>query len=118
MIEIVKGKEGNIIQVTLSGKLVKKDYERFVPEIEEIVAEHGKIRILVIMKGFKGWSAGALWEDIKLVPKFFRDIERLALVGEKRWEKGMASFCKPFTSAEVRYFGVSELEEAEAWVSA
>ncbi len=32
--------------------------------------------------------------------------------------KGKASFCKPFTSAEVRYFDVSEMDEAEVWVSA
>ena len=43
-------------------------------------------------------------------------IERLALVGEKRWEAGMAVFCKPFTTAEVRYFDESKAEEAAEWI--
>jgi hypothetical protein len=28
----------------------------------------------------------------------------------------MASFCKPFTTAQVRYFSLHELEAAYAWV--
>ena len=42
--------------------------------------------------------------------------ERLALVGESRWEHGMAVFCKPFTTAAVRYFDQSKADEASAWI--
>jgi hypothetical protein len=28
---------------------------------------------------------------------------RLALVGDRKWEANMATFCKPFTSARIRY---------------
>jgi hypothetical protein len=47
----------------------------------------------------------------------YRDIERLALVGDKAWEKHMGAFCKPFTKAEVRYFDRSEMAEARRWLS-
>ena len=68
------------------------------------------------MRDFHGWTAGALWEDIKFDVRHFRDIERLALVGEKKWEKGMAVFCKPFTTAKVRYFERAKADEARAWL--
>lgn len=42
--------------------------------------------------------------------------ERLALVGERKWEQRMAAFCKPFTSARVRYFDRSKVDEARAWL--
>ena len=42
------------------------------------------------MKDFHGWDAGALWEDIKFDLKHFSDIERVAMVGEKKWQKGMS----------------------------
>ena len=57
-----------------------------------------------------------LWEDIKFDLKHFADIERLAIVGEKRWEQGMAAFCRPFTSAKIRYFDHSRIEEAREWI--
>lgn len=41
--------------------------------------------------------------------KHFNDIERLAIVGDSKGEKGMAIFCKPFTTATVRHFDVSEI---------
>jgi hypothetical protein len=93
---------GKVLVVRLSGKLTKEDYQRFVPEVERLVRQHGKIRMLVQMHDFHGWTAGALWEDIKFDLKHFAHIERLALVGDRKWEAAMAVFCKPFTTATIR----------------
>jgi hypothetical protein len=108
---------GKVLAVELSGKLTKEDYEKFVPEVEKLIGKQGKVRMLVSMKDFHGWSAGALWEDIKFDVKHFKDIERLALVGDKKWEAGMAAFCKPFTTATVRYFDETKASEASKWVA-
>ena len=56
---------GKILVVHVSGKLVKADYEHFVPEFERLVRQHGKLRVLFDMTGLHGWEAGAAWEDIK-----------------------------------------------------
>jgi len=78
--------------------------------------EEKKVKILFSMKDFTGWDAGALWEDIKFDIKHFGDIDRLAMVGDKKWEEGMAWFCKPFTTAKVAYFDQSQIETAQAWL--
>ena len=54
---------GNLLAVHITGKLVKADYEHFVPEFERLFREHGKLCVLFDMTGFHGWDAGALWED-------------------------------------------------------
>ena len=105
-----------VVRVSVTGKLTTEDYELFVPAIEKLFEEHGKIRILFVMHDFHGWTPGALWQDIKFDVKHFRDIERIAMVGEKAWEHGMASFCKPFTSAKIRYFDREQLDEAQKWI--
>jgi hypothetical protein len=109
---------GKILEIQLTGKLAKEDYERFVPVVERLVAQHRKIRLLILMNDFHGWTAGALWEDIKFDAKHFKDIERIALVGEAKWQHGMAVFCKPFTSAKIRYFDRGEIDEAREWLTA
>lgn len=109
-------KVGNVLEVRLSGRLTGEDYERFVPELERLIREQGKLRLLVRMHDFHGWSLGALWEDLKFDIKHFADIERLALVGERKWESGMATFCKPFTKAEIRYFDEAQEAEAVNWI--
>jgi hypothetical protein len=109
---------GKILLVKISGKLSKQDYQRFVPDVERLIKDHGKIRILVQMHDFHGWELGALWDDIKFDMKHFADIERLALVGESKWEAGMAAFCKPFTTAKIQYFDESKSADALTWIRA
>lgn len=107
-----------VLTVRVSGKLTSKDYEAFVPRVEQMIQEHGKIRVLLETHDFHGWNAGALWQDIKFDLKHFNDIGRLAIVGEKKWEHGMAVFCKPFTTAKTRFFEHEQADEARAWVAA
>jgi hypothetical protein len=108
---------GKLLRVEISGKLTKEDYQHFVPEVERLIQREGKLRVLCRMHDFHGWTMGALWEDIKFDVKHFADIERLALVGDRKWEAGMAMFCKPFTRAAIRYFDEAQYDEAVRWVS-
>jgi hypothetical protein len=107
---------GKILVVHVSRKLEKADYEHFVPEFERLVRQYGKLRVLFDMTSLHGWEAGALWEDTKFAIKHFADIERLAMVGEKKWQQGMATFCKPFTKATVKYFDHTDAAGARKWL--
>lgn len=108
--------EGKVMEVTATGKFEKEDYELFVPAAEELIKEHGKIRVLFIMNDFHGWTAGAVWQDIKFDLKHFNHIERLGIVGDSKWEQGMALFCRPFTTAKLKYFDKSKLCDAQEWI--
>jgi SpoIIAA-like len=116
--QLTESQAGRVLEVRVSDKLTHADYEKFVPEFERLIKEHGKIRVLFEMADFHGWEAGALWDDIKLDMGHFSHIEKIAMVGEKRWEQWMAMVCKPFTTASIRYFERGELEQARAWVTA
>jgi hypothetical protein len=107
---------GRVLEVRVTGKLTKEAYQKFVPAVDAQIKQYGKLRILFIMQDFHGWTPGAMWEDLKFDLKHWKDIERLAIVGDKKWEKGMAAFCKPFTKAQIRYFDVAQLAEAREWL--
>ena len=108
---------GKLLHVKVTGKLTKETYAAFTPVVDEQIQEHGKLRILFEMQDFHGWTAGALWEDLKFDFQHWKDIERLAIVGESKWEQGMAVFCKPFTAAKIQYFDHAKLDEAKAWIA-
>ncbi len=91
-IELNEENGGKVLVVHVSGKLVKEDYDIFMPEVEKLVRLHGKLSMLFDMTGFHGWDTGAMWEDLKFGIKHFSDIEKLAMVGEKKWQQGMAMF--------------------------
>jgi hypothetical protein len=115
-IQIKQENGGKLVAVQVTGKLVKADYEDFVPEFERLVRQHGTLRVLFDVADLHGWDAGAAWEDIKFDFKHFSDIERLAMVGDKKWQHGMAMFFKLFTKATIRYFDQANAADARKWL--
>lgn len=115
-IKISEEPRGTVVTLVFKDKLTVADYEHFVPQVEKIMESREKIRMLIQLNDFRGWTAGALWEDTKFGIRHFNDVERLAIVGDKEWEKTMTLFLKPFTRAEVRYFDMTELDWAREWI--
>ena len=118
MIQIEQQNDGKLLLIHASGKLNKDDYQHFVPEFDRLVEHHGKVRVLFEMHDFHGWKPRAIWEDTKFDFRHYSDIERIALVGEKRWQRWMSKFCSPFTRAQIRYFDAIDEPAAEAWLKA
>jgi len=117
MIETLPTSSDRVLAFKMSGKLHDEDYQHFVPLVDEAIAKHGKVRMLAQFHDFHGWDAHALWDDIKFSTTHCTKIERIALVGEKAWEKWMAQVCKPFTMAKIRYFDASQLADAQSWLA-
>ena len=115
-IQLTEENGGKVLTVHVSGKLEQADYAHFVPEFERLVRLHGKLRVIFDMIDFHGWDAGALWEDTMFAIHHFDDIERLAMIGDKKWERGMEQFCKPFTSATICFFDHAGAGEARRWM--
>ncbi len=116
MIEPLTSGSQEVLAFKLSGKLHDEDYQQFVPLIDAAAGKFGKIRLLAQFEDFKGWDLHALWDDITFSATHCTKIERIALVGDKTWEKWMAKVCKPFTLAKIRYFDSAEIEAARAWL--
>ncbi len=117
MIEELKSPSDDAIGFKLSGKLHDEDYKTFVPRVDEAIANHGHVRMLAWFHDFRGWDLHALWDDTKFATTHCTKIERIALVGEKKWEEWMAKVCKPFTMAEIQYLDASEIDAAWEWLA-
>lgn len=115
MVEILTGMPAHTVGFKLSGKLNDEDYKKFVPLVDAEIAKEGKVNVFAQFHDFHGWDLHALWDDIKFSTTHCSKIRRIALVGEKNWQKWMATVCKPFTMAKVRYFDAADVESAKAW---
>ncbi len=116
MIEQIPVQEDNIVAFRLSGKLSHADYQAFLPRLEELIKEQGRISVLLELVDFHGWDLGAAWDDFRLGVEHADDFERIAIVGEGGLQKWMALMAKPFTSAEVRFFEAEQLGDAWDWL--
>jgi hypothetical protein len=116
MIEQLTHASTKVLGFKMSGKLHDEDYKTFVPLLDKAIAEQGKVRLLAQFHDFHGWDMHALWDDIKFSTTHCTKIERIAMVGEKKWEEWMAKICKPFTMAKIKYFNEGDIEAAWQWL--
>lgn len=117
MIEPLSGLPAHTVGFKLSGKLHDDDYKTFVPMIDAELEKTGKVNVLAQFHDFQGWDMKALWDDIRFSTTHCTKIKKIALVGEKTWEKYMASVCKPFTMATIKYFDAADADKAKAWLA-
>ncbi|MCM4159288.1 STAS/SEC14 domain-containing protein [Antarcticibacterium flavum] len=117
MLQILEQTEGNLIATRATGNLTEADYDKLLPRLKNIVEKYQKIRWYFEMEGFEGWKPKAFWKDLKFDIHHANDFEKVAMVGDKKWEEWMTDLMKPFTSAEVKYFATTKKIEAVKWIN-
>lgn len=99
------------------GKLTHKDYEIITPMIDAALAEFKdpKVRALIDGAELDGWEPRAAWDDFKLGLKHGNEFEKIAIYGNRDWQKLAAGIAAWFTSGEVKYF--DDCDDAIAWLN-
>src|SRR5918995_4053674 len=106
---------GNTRGYEVKGKLTQKEFESLSEEFKAVVAEHGKVRLLVRMSEIPRMELGALAEDLKLAP-YAKDIERYAIVSDSTLIEWAQKIGSSFIGGGVRNFDDSQYEGGGEWV--
>jgi len=114
----ISSSNGKLVTVQVSGKLTQQDYDELIPSWKAAIARHGKMRLLFVMHDFDGWEPQAAWDDLRFDLNHQSQMERVAMVGEKKWQHWLTKIASWFVDADVRYFDISQRVEAEKWVKA
>lgn len=113
----IKPPVDNVLWVKVSGKLSREEYAELVPSWEQMIARHGKLRLLFEMgPGFTGWEPAAAWDDLKFSFSHRNDLERVALVGAKTWVEVVTKLESLLVNTKVRFFEPSQVDEALRWL--
>jgi stage II sporulation SpoAA-like protein len=108
-----------LLTMSVSGTLKKAELDEAQALAVEAMRTHGKIRLLVITTNFLGWERGSNWDDVSFTAQHGRKIERIAIVGDRRWEDLALAFTgKGFRPTAVEYFTPGDLSKARTWVGA
>ncbi len=103
--------EGHIVGFKVSGDVTRDDYAALTPAVADAVDRYGSVRMLLDLTGFHWEKVSAWGSDLRFGREFHDRIDRMAIVGDKRWEKHLASLCAPFYAKEARYFD----SETDGW---
>ena len=104
-----------VLHVVADGLLTTEDYVAFVPRFERLAQVASPI-LIELGSGFTGWTLGALWRDLKFDVEHQRQFGRMAVVGEKRWEKWGTAASNLIFPGEMRFFQREALADALSWL--
>jgi hypothetical protein len=115
--EIVEN-TGCLLVVKITGKLSKPEINAAQRVTIDVIRREGRARILIVGEKFEGWEEKGDWGDLSFMMKYDSQIERIAIVGKKKWEDLVIAFTgKGMRSAQVEYFQPDQLGAARAWVT-
>jgi len=117
MIEVMDQSRGNIIGLHVTGKLHEKDYAEFLPKLEDLFTQYGKLRVLFFADpDFEGWDMSAAWQDASVGFRHAADFERLAVVGAPDWVEWCIRLSGFLFKGDVKIFPPDQLNDAWGWI--
>lgn len=116
MIEVNASRD-NVLSIYVSNKLTKGDLDDLVSMLKQKVAESDHPHLLMIMENFNGWAdAAAVWKDLQLDAEYMGYFDRIAIVGEKKWQQWGTQLVNPITKEEIQFFPIPKAEKAWGWI--
>ncbi|MCP4359733.1 MAG: STAS/SEC14 domain-containing protein [Chloroflexi bacterium] len=116
MIEKLNESSGDVLGYKLIGKIGKVDYEVLIPEVEAVLTEYGSGRLLLDMTEFKREKAEVWGADMKFGREYHKKISKMAIIGDKKWEKWMTKLASPFFADETKFYHSKDIESAWVWL--
>lgn len=114
--EIVDVSAG-LVTTRVRGTLTQAALSEMQKALAEVIRAQGKVRILVLAENFAGWERGGAWNDFSFQAQYDPSIEKMAIVGDQRWEDLALIFAaKDLRRFPIEYFTPDELDEARAWL--
>ncbi len=114
MIEKMERSHDSILGFQVSGDVTREDYGMLEPPVRAAIEEKGSIRVLLDLTGFHWEKVEAWGADFRFGKEHHNSIERMAIVGNREWEKWLTRLAQPFYARQARYF--SDADEAWTWL--
>jgi hypothetical protein len=114
MIEKMEQSHDAVLGWRVTGDVTAGDYDVLVPEVQSVVDEHGTVRLLLDLTGFRSEKVEAWGADLRFGQHFRHVVERMAIVGDHAWERWLARLAEPFYAQDARFF--TDADEAWAWL--
>lgn len=120
MIELMPTLPNNVVGFVIRGEATASDYETvLIPEVESRLQNLKKIRIFCHLGAdFSGFSAAAMWDDLKIGIKHLTVWEKIVIVTDKDWIKTGINTFDNVIPCPIKVFDNEHLEQAKIWISA
>ncbi len=108
----------HVLKITAPEKLTADDFRALGPQVDSIIRQHGKIRLLIDASGCNGWKDITAFETHAVfVRNHQQKAERIAVIVGHNWQHWLVGAVRMFLHPEVRAYEKGQEAEARQWVS-
>lgn len=111
MIKVLDRSAGPNLGFTVSGDVMKSDYDVLTSAVRAAVEAEGSVNLVLDMTSFHWEKVGAWGADLHFGHEFHDKINRMAIVGDKKWEEHLAHLASPLYAKDSDFFPTT----AGAW---
>jgi hypothetical protein len=105
------------LKVTPPAKLSADDFVSITPQIDELIQQHGQIRLLVDATALNGWeNTEALRKHILFVKDHQSKVKRIAVIAGHNWQGWLAEVVNIFVHPQIRAFSRDQEAAARQWL--
>ena len=118
MITYASEPDSPVIELRVSGRVTDSEMEANIERLRTDLEQNGKTRVIEIIEGFEGIEPAAIITDVRLGLALAGKLDRVAVVADQAWIRGLSQLGHLFTRAELRVFADERLVEARSWIHA
>ena len=119
MYMILPRSDGPVLGVEVSGKIDIDQEQNLIAKAEELIKEHDKISVLVVLGDHVGVSLEAAAADIKWILTHMSHLNKIAIVADSKLLAAVvavdATFAK-LVGIQEKHFDRNEIETAWHWI--
>ena len=109
--------DGRLCVLRVGGELKKSELDAAQSQFVEIIGRAGSVKLLVLLENFTGWERSQGWGDTDFFFSHRNDFEKIAVVGNPRWEAQVLAFTGAgLRKGPVKFFPETGESEARAWL--
>ncbi len=116
MYHVLSESENGYFGIKIQRKLTQDDYDLLIPYIERLRQKLGSLSLLYDMTECGVMDSQGLWEELSSKFHQFRDLPRVAVVGDSHWMDCGTKVFHPLLKTTVQYFSPNQLDKAWSWV--
>ncbi len=107
----------NTLRIVAPEILKGEDFVQIAPQINSLISQQGKIRLLVDASRFNGWENIAAFEKhAGFIKTHQQKVERIAVIAGHEWQHWVIGAFRMFVHPQVKAYDKGHESEALQWL--
>jgi hypothetical protein len=108
--------DGEVLGYYVTGTVTPDEIKEMHRDIDSAIDQHGRVKLLVDIRDMSAPEPMAVWEDLKLTPEYISNVEKFAVIGDRRLHELATRATGAISKGKAEYFEREQIGAAWEWL--